>query len=300
MTNTTKLTAAALFSALVLGAAFAGTNNVSAQAGPDTAKGGTVTETGHAYVTFQRGSQGQVKTPSDPGVSYTPDNPSDITNETGDLTLDAIPSSLNFGTNDITGVAQTVDLLPSAGDGKRELSSNGPATSDHGTDPDGKVANDDTIFTQVTNVSSNPVKWSLSATLSNFYVEGTTVNKDKNAISGAYITMTDGKAVHAEAAPTAENPDAQTWADAATKLSADTKGVLTFNANQSTPIIENATQQGVFQQQWKDSGVKLVAPNGVTVGQYAADMAWTLSVTPATDTTTTTPTGDVNLSGNEG
>lgn len=286
MTKNVKLSADALFSALVLGGSFAG-STVFAKDGATQSNGGTVTEVGHAYATFTRTSGGQVKTPSDPGISYTPGNSGDITNETGSLTLDAIPSSLNFGTQETTGVAQTVNLLPSTPgeDDDRAISGNGPATSDHGTDTAGKELNNQTIFTQVTNVSSNTIQWSLSATLGAFYkadksedvhTDAADIGEKESAIPGAFITLTDGAAVHAEI----KTGDTKLSWQPADKLMENSLK-LDAGTGKSTEIIASNPQKGVFQQQWKDANVTLTAPQGAPVGKYAADIAWTLSASPA-------------------
>ncbi|KRL53528.1 hypothetical protein FD01_GL000446 [Lacticaseibacillus manihotivorans DSM 13343 = JCM 12514] len=294
MTNTTKLTAAALFSALVLGASFAG-NTVSAAPGPNPDNNGKVSETGHAYVTFTKDGGSQVKHPSDPGVSYTPSNTTDVTNETGSITLDAIPSSLNFGTQETTGASQTVQLLQSEGkdfsngkDGSttdqttladgtkadRKISSNGPATSDSGASSD-TTGKNDTIFTQVTNVSSNQdITWTLSATLSNFYAAGKAADPKTNAIPGAFITMKDGKHVKDTI-----DGEKESWMPTTDKIDAG----LTLNANTSTKIVGATKDKGIFQQQWNVGGVTLTAPQGAPVGQYTADIAWTLEAGPAAD-----------------
>lgn len=302
MTNKTKFTAAALFSATILGLAFVG-NNVHADGeGPSTTVAGTKTETGHAYATFERDTTGgQVKHPNDPGLSYTPDNSGDITHETGELTLDAIPSSLNFGTNTTTGASQTVKLLPSLGDTEtpaRSISDNGPATSDHGAaSNDSTQAQDDKskakIFTQVTNLATNGVQWKLSATLGAFYKADTNADahaqytavdadhveaaKAANAIPGAYITLKNGASVHDE---TDATTNVESWQPAAQALAGDVQ----LNAFEEKTIVDSNAQRGVFQQQWNDSDVTLTAPTGAPVGKFAADIAWTLSSTPATDT----------------
>lgn len=314
MTNTTKLSAAALFSALVLGAAFAGTNNVSAQAGPNPDNKGTVTEQTHAYVTFTKDGGSKVKHPNDPGISYTPSNTTDITNETGSLTLDAIPSSLNFGTQETTGTSQTVQLLQSAGkdfsngkDGStpdqntaadgtktdRGISSNGPATSDatH-TDTDTNKTTS-YVFTQVTNVSSNPgIAWTLSAKLSNFYKAGGTVDANNNAIPGAFITLKDGANVKDTKTDTTE-----TWEPMKDSEAIDAG--LKLEANTTKDIITASTNKGIFQQQWGVGNVTLTAPQGAPVGQYTANIDWTLSAEPFADLDAPTPQKDDSNSGSE-
>jgi hypothetical protein len=317
MTNKTKLSAAALFSALVLGGTFAtstvfaaGDPNVTnpstanvAHDGPNKANNGTVTEVGHAYATFTRNGGGQVKTPSDPGISYTPSNSGDITNETGSLTLDAIPSSLNFGSQETTGVAQTVQLLQSEGkdyfsgnkdgstqdqtkdaDGnlvQRTDSPNGAKTSDFGsgTAADGKKSfgNNNTVFTQVTNLSSSKdIAWTLDAKLSNFYKAGETAStgKDKsdNAIPGAFITLKGGKNVK----DTVAADGTESWKNATDTITGDVK----LEANTTKTIISASKDKGVFQQQWNVGNVTLTAPDGAPVGQYTADIDWTLSTAP--------------------
>lgn len=308
MTNKTKLSAAALFSALVLGGSFVGSTVFAAdtqtKSGVTQSNKGTVTETGHAYVTFTRSTGPQVLNPSDPGTSYTPSNSDDITNETGSLTLDAIPSSLNFGTNESTGQAQTVQLLQSEGkdfsggkDGStpdqqtladgtkadRVDSPNGPKTSDTGmvanTDADAQdaastvKANGHTVFTQVTNMTSGPVNWTLSATLSNFFKSGPDAKPgDTNAIPGASIFMKKGKNVTNHKTP-------GTWTDADTAIDAG----LELKATQAATVVGSNAEKGTFQQQWNVGDVTLVAPEGAPIGQFEANIDWTLSAEPLSD-----------------
>lgn len=308
MTNKTKLSAAALFSALVLGGSFVGSTVFAddtapgavptGQAGPNQSNNGTVTEKGHAYVTFTRSTGPQVLNPSDPGISYTPNNSSDITNETGSLTLDAIPSSLNFGTNESTGHAQTVQLLQSEGkdfsnskDGStpdqqtladgtkadRVDSPNGPKTSDSDINNFNEATKDATpvvkgIFTQVTNMTSGPVNWTLSATLSNFFKSGANATPGAdNAIPGASIFMKNGKNV--------TDKTVTAWTDAETQIDAG----LELKATQATTVVGSNAEKGTFQQQWNVGDVTLVAPEGAPIGQFEANIDWTLSAEPLSD-----------------
>lgn len=285
MTNTTKFTAAALFSALVLGAAFAGTNNVSAA--QDGSESGLYTghastsETGHAYVEFNANDKGNpVITPGDPGTTTTPIDPGDnpnITNEVGSLTLDAIPASLNFGQNQSTGSAQTVKLLSgdadtntAAGDTRKNAISDANHTTDFGTDKDGKDFAG-ILFAQETNLSSSAnIKWSLSAALSPFTLATSKTDPKQTGLDDATITLGSGVSAFA-------GKDG-TWTKAATDLT--TSDIVLKSDGTSIPIISGSMQKGVFQQQWKTANVSLNVPQAATVGKYTADIAWTLSATP--------------------
>lgn len=272
MTNTTKFTAAALFSALVLGAAFAGTNNVSA----DEAK--VNSETGYAYVGYTATTAPDVLDPGDPdNPTIKPDDPG-ITKETGSLTLDAIPASLNFGTQEATGAGQVVKLLQDGGtatdtramatgkDGK------GTATNNHQREN----GTDQVIFTQVTDVAGWKPTWHLTATMSEF------ASDKGGSLPGAYITFAGGKNVIKSV--DAENGGTK-WSDAKGLTSGD----ITLVAGSDTTgtgvaDIVSTSDTGTFQQQWAVDQVSLTTPQAPTEGQYSATINWILSADPATYT----------------
>lgn len=113
MTNKVKFSAAALFSAAVLGGAFFVTNNTVHAA--DTPGGATAaqpaTESGEAVVKFTKTSASPVL---DPGTGDSIPGDSNGTGEIGPLTLDAIPKVFDFGSQEVTSAAQTIELLDGA------------------------------------------------------------------------------------------------------------------------------------------------------------------------------------------
>lgn len=281
MTNKTKLSAAALFSALVLGGTFA-TSTVFAddtapaptgQAGPDPVKGGEVSEVGHAYVTFTKDKPNTIHDPSNPGSTTDPSNP-DETNETGELTLDAIPSSLNFGTQESDGAGQVVKLLASD-DSSRAISKgaagDGITTSDH--TGSWESATDKVLFTQVTNIATSNPTWELSATMSGF-----TNGTNKDALPGAFITFGGGMNVIDQYDKTTNK---ESWAKAKDDLT--TGAVLTANDKDGVSFV-TSDQTGIFQQQWNVNDVTLTTPTAPAKGEYTSNINWTLTATPAAQT----------------
>lgn len=285
MTNKTKLSAAALFSALVLGGTFATSTVFAAgQAGPDVTKDAaenSVNEVGHAYVTFTKDKPNTIHDPSDPGSTTTPSNPSDVTTETGELTLDAIPSSLNFGTQESTGAGQVVQLLASnatsATDSREKLDiskgkdGDGLATSDH--TGSATSATDQVIFTQVTNVATTNPTWSLSATMTDF------TNADNATLPGAFITFGGGANVLDQYDATTKT---QKWVNATDNLATD----QTLTAGGGSTAFVSSAQTGTFQQQWNVKDVTLTTPQAPAKGDYTSEIDWSLTAAPATQTAT--------------
>lgn len=322
MTNHTKLTAAALFSALVLGSSFvsstvfaddtgtgtdtgtpadtsgtstdpATTTVETGKQGPNKDNGGTQTETGNAYVEITTNTDGNpVVDPKDPGEPVKPDDPN-VTKEIGSLTLDAIPRTLNFGKNVATGAAAKYALYSNDPDSRASDDTRGNAISDtlHTTDTGTDTENNHykgIIFAQETNISSSAeVAWTLNAKLNKF----TNYTTGADSLPGAYITLTSGASKILNTDP---NTNKKTWADA-TDLKDDndqvtskgatlpTDGVtLTSGATDGTNIVSGVQRKGTFQQQWASGNVNLVVPQAATVGQYQATIDWTLSAEPST------------------
>lgn len=277
MTNKTKLSAAALFSALVLGGSSAGsTVFADAKPGPDP-KGGSVSEVGHAYVTFTKDGTTPIHDPSNPGSDITPSNPNDSTNETGELTLDAIPSQLNFGTQESQGAGQVTKLLASTGDGVRQDS--------QGTDKktsDQAIKDTRVIFTQVTNVATTNPSWSLSATMGEF------TNADGTNLPGAFITFGGGVNVLDKfTAATADQAASRVWtSDGVDDLTPDVQ----LTAGSGSAKFITSKQTGTFQQQWKVADVTLTTPQAPAKGDYTSEINWTLTAAPDDAGTTTTDT----------
>lgn len=320
MTNHTKLTAAALFSALVLGSSFvsstvfaddtgtgtdtgtpADTSGTTAdpattvvktgQQGPNKDNGGTQTETGNAYVEITTNTDGNpVVDPKDPGEPVKPDDPN-VTKEIGSLTLDAIPRTLNFGKNVATGAAAKYALYSNDPDSRASDDTRGNAISDtlHTTDTGTDTENNHykgIIFAQETNISSSAdVAWTLNAKLNKF----TNYSTGADSLPGAYITLASGAS---KILNTNAETGAKSWDDA-TDVVADgvtTKGAtlpkdgvtLTSGDDAGTPIVSGVQRKGTFQQQWTSGNVNLVVPQAATVGQYQATIDWTLSAEPST------------------
>ena len=158
-------------------------------------------------------------------------------------------------------------------------SPNGPKTSDsekaENTDAATEDATpttdlkNDTVFTQVTNMTSGTVNWKLSATLSNFFKTGTTPTEtDPNAIPDASIFMKEGENV--------TDKTADAWTDAATHIDPG----LELKAKTPVTVVDSNAEKGTFQQQWNVGNVTLVAPQGAPIGQFEATIDWTLSAEP--------------------
>lgn len=281
MTNKTKLSAAALFSALVLGGTFATGTVFAAQAGPDPVNGGSVSETGHAYVTFTKDGSNPVVDPGNPNESLPSDTPG-VTGETGELTLDAIPLSLNFGTNEATGAGQVVNLLASNGTSatpadNRDLSAGKDDDGTATTDRQGASGNQ-VIFTQVTNVSTAKPTWTLSANMTDF------TNKAGETLPGAFITFGGGTnyldKYDTTAAKATHVWEPQTTTDEANpNPNALTQDVQLAAGGSATFLSTSAT--GTYQQQWDDSKVTLTTPEAPTKGAYTSTINWTLTAAPA-------------------
>ncbi|WP_407893123.1 WxL domain-containing protein [Lacticaseibacillus sp. N501-2] len=277
MTNKTKLSAAALFSALVLGGSFVGSTVFAAdtpQAGPDPTKDGSVSEVGHAYVTFTKNEKTPIHDPSNPGKDITPSNPSDTTGETGELTLDAIPSQLNFGTQESTGAGQKVNLLASNDSSRPVSQGDDKKTSDY------TVNGDQVIFTQVTNVATTNPSWSLSATMGEF-----TATTGGATLPGAFITFGGGTNVLDKYDATS---DTDAWVSGTDALETGVK----LTAGTGSAQFVTSKQTGTLQQQWKVKDVTLTTPQAPAKGDYTADINWTLTAAPDTGTTTQDKTPD--------
>ncbi len=254
MTNKSKFSVAALFSAAVLGGAFFATNStVNAAAGEGATSDTPATETGHAYVSFTNDKTTPITDPSDP--TKTPsDNSDNSTGEIGDLTLDAIPASLNFGTN--ASGTTNIPLLSSSDAAAGTADINNPISK--GKDGDGKATTDGSgfVFTQISKKVKDDVAYQLSAQLGDF-------TSADNTLTGATITLANGK----------------------TQLLSGTEPNYTYVAagGSATTITNNATQTGTTQQKWADKDVSLQVPSAVALkGDYTANITWTLAVVPAT------------------
>lgn len=260
MTNKTKFSAAALFSAAVLGGAFFVTSNTVNAASEATA------ETGHAYVSFDNNKPNSIPNPSDPNSS-TPVPSENSTGETGDLTLDAIPASLNFGTN-ATGTTE-IPLLSNS-DAK---ATNNPYSK--GSDGNGIATTDASgyVFTQITKSVKDDNAYLLSATLSNF--KGT---DGQDALKGATITLANGQAKLL----TGTAGNLAFTATSAEKITNNSGSAIVLDAGgKQVNITDAATQTGTTQQQWKTEDVSLQVPATEALkGDYTANITWTLAVVP--------------------
>ncbi|WP_262315174.1 WxL domain-containing protein [Lacticaseibacillus parakribbianus] len=264
MKKNVKLTALALFSTLALTGVMAA-NSVSADTvDPQTTP---AVETGHAYVTFTRNSTTGPLNPGKPGEGET-ETP---TNETGALTLDAIPTSLNFGTQEASATNTVINLLAST-DNDRGISPAGPATTD---------VNDGTervVYTQVTNLlpaevttvdgtkTSTPVNWNLSAQLSGF-----TTDTGAESLKGASIVMKSG--VNQKL-----SDDGAAWI---APTSATLSDNIVLSAGGDAVSYASGDENGILQQVWNTKNVTLNVPTSAqTIGNSTATVTWTLTATP--------------------
>ncbi|WP_461225541.1 WxL domain-containing protein [Lacticaseibacillus suihuaensis] len=272
MKKNVKLTALALFSTLALTGVMAANSVSAAEVDPQK---NPAAETGHAYVTFTRNTTtGPIKPTAPAGTTDT-----GKTNETGALTLDAIPTSLNFGTQEASATNTKINLLAST-DTDRAVSQNEATTdiSNDGTDPD---ATSRSIFTQVTNLlpaevtkdadgnvtAETPVTWNLSAQLSDFKT-----TDGASSLTGASITLNSAKSQKLA-------DDGKSWSVDPTNTSLSSNIVL--KAGGAAYTYATSTDTGILQQVWDTKDVSLNVPTGSqTIGNSNATVTWTLSAVP--------------------
>lgn len=269
-----SLSVAALFSAAVLGGAFFATSNNASATTVDK----PYSQDGNAYVSFTKTKPNGPIDHSD-GSTSNP-NSDDSTTDTGDLTLDAIPGTLNFGDHDTSDTSTGVDfeLLPSTkADGLAK-------TGNREGDQHQTSGTEDWIYTQVTNLDATKPQWTLGVKL------GTFKNLDdgkSNTLEGATIKF------GSEASQLLDPSATHGW-------SALNQGITDFTLTAGGADVKyvNSTQTGTTQQAWQAKNVILhVAKDQQLTGDYAATMTWTLS---ATAPTSTTPTPDTTDTGDEG
>ncbi|MFD1485888.1 WxL domain-containing protein [Lacticaseibacillus baoqingensis] len=271
MKKNMTLSAMALLSALVIGGSAAATTVFAAEGDPTTDPADTTaatksgatadtpaTETGDAYVTFTKSTK--------PTGPINPNHPTDDPNnpgtgEVGDLTLDAIPNVLNFGTQEATSAEQTITLL-AAGD---TAAANNPASQNK---PTTSVTDGDThqIYTQVTDMAAAKPTWKLSATLNAF----------SGSLKDATINLSGAKS---QALTGSGDTLAWTTTAAAGNEIPTVAGDITLTPGQAADIVASSKATGTTQAVWDTKNVTLHVPAGTAVaGDYTATIDWTLAI----------------------
>ncbi|MCI1987061.1 MAG: WxL domain-containing protein [Lactobacillus sp.] len=273
-----KLSAMALLSALVLGGTTTATAVFAAEGDTPTETTGTgdgtdttttpaatkngatdgtpAKETGNAYVTFTKSTK--PTGPIDPKDPDKPDDNNPGTGEVGDLTLDAIPNNLNFGTQEATAAAQTIELLAKE-----------DATTDRPNSQGDDKATTDTnheIYTQVTDMAAAKPTWKLSATLNGF----------NGSLKDASITLANARSQ----VLTGGNGTALAWDTTNADLPVVGKSI-TLTSGTPADIVASSKMAGTTQQVWSTKEVHLNVPAGASAeGDYNATIDWTLAIVP--------------------
>ncbi|MEW9070112.1 WxL domain-containing protein [Lactiplantibacillus plantarum] len=203
-----------------------------------------------------------------------PDDPSKPgtggTNNLGPLSLDAVPTHLNFGQHSIPTMDTAYPLLsPSAAEDQLATATDGQKYATVGGQKNGQ----DSVYTQVTDTRDTPSGWQLTAQLSALTAtDGTTM-------TGSYVTLTSGTAQYL-------NASTSKWVTATDQNQATLPAVikLTPGATQQTLIAGTTSQQGVGtnQQIWNVNNVALHVKGGrVMAKNYSGTITWQLNSLPS-------------------
>nr|WP_243875702.1 WxL domain-containing protein [Lactiplantibacillus plantarum] len=203
-----------------------------------------------------------------------PDDPSKPgtggTNNLGPLSLDAVPTHLNFGQHSIPTMDTAYPLLsPSAAEDQLATATDGQKYATVGGQKNGQ----DSVYTQVTDTRDTPSGWQLTAQLSALTAtDGTTM-------TGSYVTLTSGTAQYL-------NASTSKWVTATDQNQATLPAVikLTPGATQQTLIAGTTSQQGVGtnQQIWNVNDVALHVKGGrVMAKNYSGTITWQLNSLPS-------------------
>ncbi|WEE35813.1 WxL domain-containing protein [Lactiplantibacillus paraplantarum] len=203
-----------------------------------------------------------------------PDDPSKPgtggTNNLGPLSLDAVPTYLNFGQHSIPTMDTAYPLLaPSAAEDQLATATDGQKYATVGGQKNGQ----DSVYTQVTDTRDTPSGWQLTAQLS-----ALTAN-DGTTMTGSYVTLTSGIAQYL-------NASTNKWVTSADQNQATLPAMikLTPGATQQTLIAGTTGQQGVGtnQQIWNVNNVALHVQGGrVMAKNYSGTITWQLNSLPS-------------------
>ncbi|RKD28397.1 WxL domain-containing protein [Lactiplantibacillus paraplantarum] len=203
-----------------------------------------------------------------------PDDPSKPgtggTNNLGPLSLDAVPTHLNFGQHSIPTMDTAYPLLaPSAAEDQLATATDGQKYATVGGQKNGQ----DSVYTQVTDTRDTPSGWQLTAQLS-----ALTAN-DGTTMTGSYVTLTSGIAQYL-------NASTNKWVTSADQNQATLPAMikLTPGATQQTLIAGTTGQQGVGtnQQIWNVNNVALHVQGGrVMAKNYSGTITWQLNSLPS-------------------
>lgn len=203
-----------------------------------------------------------------------PDDPSKPgtggTNNLGPLSLDAVPTYLNFGQHSIPTMDTAYPLLaPSAAEDQLATATDGQKYATVGGQKNGQ----DSVYTQVTDTRDTPSGWQLTAQLS-----ALTAN-DGTTMTGSYVTLTSGIAQYL-------NASTNKWVTSADQNQATLPAMikLTPGATQQTLIAGMTGQQGVGtnQQIWNVNNVALHVQGGrVMAKNYSGTITWQLNSLPS-------------------
>lgn len=256
-----KLTA--LLSTAALGFVFA-TPVLAADTTPQTG-------TTNAYISFHSKTTGtDPLDPSDPNTT----DPGNGTGNTGDLTLDAVPNTLNFGDHELSETTlgnHTYTLLghkdgaitPSGESwAKQDSSTNDPET----TDVNGFV------YTQVTDVRGTGAGWHLTAELASFK------NGGADTLDGAVMSFANGKVQKLTTG--ADNKMA--WAAGDITLVGSPLNLVAGGGVTDVEDAATGTGRGTQQAVWDTSNVTLSVPkDSAKPGNATSQITWTLTNAPA-------------------
>ncbi|RDG26837.1 WxL domain-containing protein [Lactiplantibacillus plantarum] len=203
-----------------------------------------------------------------------PDDPSKLgtggTNNLGPLSLDAVPTHLNFGQHSIPTMDTAYPLLsPSAAEDQLATATDGQKYATVGGQKNGQ----DSVYTKVTDTRDTPSGWQLTAQLSALTAtDGTTM-------TGSYVMLTSGTAQYL-------NASTSKWVTATDQNQATLPAVikLTPGATQQTLIAGTTSQQGVGtnQQIWNVNNVALHVKGGrVMAKNYSGTITWQLNSLPS-------------------
>lgn len=267
MTKSRTLKAAMLVS--VASIACLSFNNLGASAD-------TLPSTGKSQADVSFTSNGGSTNPVDPD---NPDNPGGGgTGNNGPLSLDAVPTYLNFGTHTQPNVDTAYTLLSKDASQESLATANDDKTQNVTTS--GKKNGNDIIYTQVSDSRGTDAGWQLKAQLSDITAsDGQVLTNASVVLSGGTPQYLTGEA------------NQQSWVTAADANQATVATPIVLNAGaSSTTDVATATAgskvgdgqgMGVNQQYWNINNVQLHVKGGHAAAKnYSGNIVWTLNSTP--------------------
>lgn len=218
-------------------------------------------------------SNGGSTTPVDPD---NPDNPGG--GNTGPLSLDAVPTYLNFGTHTQPNIDTAYTLLSKSASQDSLATANDDKTQNVTTSS--TKGSNDVIYTQVSDSRGTGAGWQLKAQLSDITAS------DGQVLTDASVVLTGGTPQYL----TGEAKQ-QSWITAAdaNQATVSTPIVLNAGAASTTDVatavagskVGDGQGMGVNQQYWNTNNVQLHVKGGHAAAKnYSGNIVWTLNSTP--------------------